>query len=122
MKTHRTRSTRETASAQTWWTPPAPCSTLSSEASAACMSIPLRLGHGPAAAQHGQVAPDDFLTTLAASTPNLPGAVGWPARLPNHVTLTFRIPHASDLKESLHVPSARRARFPVCTASPAQQQ
>ena len=37
--------------------------------------------------QHGQVAPDDFLTTLRGFDAIFLGAVGWPARLPDHVTL-----------------------------------
>ncbi len=37
--------------------------------------------------KHGRVAPEDFLTTLKAFDAIFLGAVGWPARLPDHVTL-----------------------------------
>lgn len=37
---------------------------------------------------HGHVAPDDFLTTLRPFDAIFLGAVGWPARLPDHITLT----------------------------------
>jgi len=37
--------------------------------------------------RHGRVAPDDFLSTLRRFDAILLGAVGWPARLPDHVTL-----------------------------------
>jgi tartrate dehydrogenase/decarboxylase/D-malate dehydrogenase len=37
--------------------------------------------------RHGQVVPDDFLTTLRGFDAIFLGAVGWPARLPDHVTL-----------------------------------
>jgi tartrate dehydrogenase/decarboxylase/D-malate dehydrogenase len=37
--------------------------------------------------RHGRVAPDDFLTTLRGFDAILLGAVGWPARLPDHITL-----------------------------------
>jgi tartrate dehydrogenase/decarboxylase / D-malate dehydrogenase len=37
--------------------------------------------------RHGRVAPDDFLATLRGFDAILLGAVGWPARLPDHVTL-----------------------------------
>ena len=36
---------------------------------------------------HGRVAPDDFLDTLRGFDAIFLGAVGWPARLPDHVTL-----------------------------------
>jgi tartrate dehydrogenase/decarboxylase/D-malate dehydrogenase len=38
--------------------------------------------------RHGRVAPEDFLTTLRGFDAIFLGAVGWPARLPDHVTLT----------------------------------
>src|SRR3954471_11810152 len=37
--------------------------------------------------RHGRVAPEDFLTTLRGFDALFLGAVGWPARLPDHVTL-----------------------------------
>jgi tartrate dehydrogenase/decarboxylase / D-malate dehydrogenase len=37
--------------------------------------------------RHGRVAPDDFLTTLRGFDAILLGAVGWPARLADHITL-----------------------------------
>src|SRR5438093_10780313 len=37
--------------------------------------------------RHGRVAPEDFLTTLGEFDAIFLGAVGWPARLPDHVTL-----------------------------------
>jgi tartrate dehydrogenase/decarboxylase / D-malate dehydrogenase len=49
--------------------------------------------------RHGRVAPDDFLTTLAGFDAIFLGAVGWPARLPDHVTLAplIRLRQAFDL-------------------------
>ena len=49
--------------------------------------------------QHGRVAPDDFLSTLRRFDAILLGAVGWPARLPDHVTLAplIRMRQAFDL-------------------------
>lgn len=49
--------------------------------------------------QHGRVVPDDFLTTLRGFDAIFLGAVGWPARLPDHVTLTplIRLRQAFDL-------------------------
>src|SRR5215204_1611880 len=49
--------------------------------------------------RHGQVVPDDFLTTLRAFDAIFLGAVGWPARLPDHVTLSplIRLRQAFDL-------------------------
>ncbi len=38
--------------------------------------------------RHGRVAPEDFLKTLRGFDAIFLGAVGWPARLPDHVTLT----------------------------------
>lgn len=38
--------------------------------------------------KHGRVAPEDFLTTLRGFDAIFLGAIGWPARLPDHVTLT----------------------------------
>ena len=37
--------------------------------------------------RHGRVAPEDFLTILRGFDAIFLGAVGWPARLPDHVTL-----------------------------------
>ncbi len=37
--------------------------------------------------RHGRVAPEDFLTTLRGFDAILLGAVGWPARLPDSITL-----------------------------------
>ncbi len=37
--------------------------------------------------KHGRVAPEDFLATLRGFDAIFLGAVGWPARLPDHVTL-----------------------------------
>jgi tartrate dehydrogenase/decarboxylase / D-malate dehydrogenase len=47
----------------------------------------------------GKVAPDDFLTTLRGFDAIFLGAVGWPARLPDHVTLAplIRLRQAFDL-------------------------
>src|SRR4051794_1230120 len=49
--------------------------------------------------RHGRVAPDDFLQTLAGFDAIFLGAVGWPARLPDHVTLAplIRLRQAFDL-------------------------
>ena len=49
--------------------------------------------------RHGQVAPDDFLETLRRFDAIFLGAVGWPARLPDHVTLAplIRLRQAFDL-------------------------
>jgi tartrate dehydrogenase/decarboxylase/D-malate dehydrogenase len=48
--------------------------------------------------QTGQVAPDDFLDVLRPFDAILLGAVGWPARIPDHVTLAplVRIRQAFD--------------------------
>jgi len=49
--------------------------------------------------RHGRVAPEDFLTTLGEFDAIFLGAVGWPARLPDHVTLAplIRLRQAFDL-------------------------
>jgi tartrate dehydrogenase/decarboxylase/D-malate dehydrogenase len=49
--------------------------------------------------RHGQVAPDDFLDTLRGFDAIFLGAVGWPARLPDHITLAplIRLRQAFDL-------------------------
>jgi tartrate dehydrogenase/decarboxylase/D-malate dehydrogenase len=49
--------------------------------------------------RHGRVAPEDFLTTLGVFDAIFLGAVGWPARLPDHVTLAplIRLRQAFDL-------------------------
>lgn len=49
--------------------------------------------------RHGRVAPEDFLATLRPFDAIFLGAVGWPARLPDHVTLAplIRLRQAFDL-------------------------
>jgi tartrate dehydrogenase/decarboxylase/D-malate dehydrogenase len=49
--------------------------------------------------RHGRVAPEDFLTTLGGFDAIFLGAVGWPDRLPDHVTLAplIRLRQAFDL-------------------------
>jgi tartrate dehydrogenase/decarboxylase / D-malate dehydrogenase len=49
--------------------------------------------------KHGRVVPDDFLDTLLRFDAIYLGAVGWPARLPDHITLTplIRLRQAFDL-------------------------
>jgi tartrate dehydrogenase/decarboxylase/D-malate dehydrogenase len=49
--------------------------------------------------KHGRVAPDDFLEKLRPFDAILLGAVGWPAKLPDHVTLTplIRLRQSFDL-------------------------
>jgi tartrate dehydrogenase/decarboxylase/D-malate dehydrogenase len=49
--------------------------------------------------KHGRVAPDDFLATLGRFNAIFLGAVGWPARLPDHITLAplIRLRQAFDL-------------------------
>jgi tartrate dehydrogenase/decarboxylase/D-malate dehydrogenase len=49
--------------------------------------------------RHGRVAPDDFLSTLRQFDAVFLGAVGWPARLPDHITLAplIRLRQAFDL-------------------------
>src|SRR6266545_2961927 len=49
--------------------------------------------------RHGRVAPDDFLDTLRPFDATFLGAVGWPARLPDHITLAplIRLRQAFDL-------------------------
>jgi tartrate dehydrogenase/decarboxylase/D-malate dehydrogenase len=49
--------------------------------------------------RHGRVAPEDFLATLRGFDAVFLGAVGWPARLPDHITLTplIRLRQAFDL-------------------------
>jgi tartrate dehydrogenase/decarboxylase/D-malate dehydrogenase len=49
--------------------------------------------------RHGQVAPDNFLSRLRGFDALFLGAVGWPARLPDHVTLAplIRLRQAFDL-------------------------
>jgi tartrate dehydrogenase/decarboxylase/D-malate dehydrogenase len=49
--------------------------------------------------RHGRVAPEDFLTTLGGFDAIFLGAVGWPARLPDHITLTplIKLRQAFDL-------------------------
>jgi tartrate dehydrogenase/decarboxylase/D-malate dehydrogenase len=49
--------------------------------------------------QHGRVVPEDFLERLRGFDAILLGAVGWPAQLPDHITLTplIRLRQAFDL-------------------------
>ena len=49
--------------------------------------------------RHGRVAPEDFLDVLRGFDAIFLGAVGWPARLPDHITLTplIRLRQAFDL-------------------------
>jgi tartrate dehydrogenase/decarboxylase/D-malate dehydrogenase len=49
--------------------------------------------------KHGRVAPDDFLATLQPFNAIYLGAVGWPSRLPDHITLAplIRLRQAFDL-------------------------
>src|SRR5689334_11686945 len=49
--------------------------------------------------RHGRVAPEDFLTTLRGFDAVYLGAVGWPARLPDHITLAplIRLRQSFDL-------------------------
>ena len=49
--------------------------------------------------RHGRVAPEDFLETLRRFEAIFLGAVGWPARLPDHVTLAplIRLRQSFDL-------------------------
>ncbi len=49
--------------------------------------------------RHGRVAPDDFLETLRRFDAIFLGAVGWPPRLPDHITLAplIRLRQAFDL-------------------------
>jgi tartrate dehydrogenase/decarboxylase / D-malate dehydrogenase len=49
--------------------------------------------------RQGRVAPDDFLDTLGRYDAIFLGAVGWPARLPDHITLAplIRLRQAFDL-------------------------
>jgi len=49
--------------------------------------------------KHGRVAPDDFLATLERFNAIYLGAVGWPSRLPDHMTLTplIKLRQAFDL-------------------------
>src|SRR6476646_7840591 len=72
--------------------------------------------------QHGRVAPDDFLSTLRRFDAILLGAVGWPARLPDHVTLAplIRMRQAFDLyacvrpARTFHgVPTPLRSQEPI---------
>jgi tartrate dehydrogenase/decarboxylase / D-malate dehydrogenase len=70
----------------------------------------------------GKVAPDDFLTTLSPMDAVFLGAVGWPARLPDHVTLAplIRLRQAFDLYACVRpartfpgVPSPLRGSDPI---------
>jgi tartrate dehydrogenase/decarboxylase/D-malate dehydrogenase len=72
--------------------------------------------------RHGRVAPEDFLTTLGEFDAIFLGAVGWPARLPDHVTLAplIRLRQAFDLYACLRpartfagVPGPLRSGEPI---------
>src|SRR5215212_1355328 len=71
---------------------------------------------------HARVAPEDFLTTLRDFDAIFLGAVGWPARLPDHVTLAplIRLRQAFDLyacarpaRTFAGVPGPLRSREPI---------
>src|SRR6478672_6982135 len=72
--------------------------------------------------RHGRVAPDDFLSTLRRFDAILLGAVGWPARLPDHITLAplIRMRQTFDLYACVRpartfagVPGALRSDLPI---------
>src|SRR5262245_45279374 len=72
--------------------------------------------------EHGRVAPEDFLTTLRGFDAIFLGAVGWPARLPDHVTLAplIRLRQTFDLYACVRpartfpgVPSPLRTEQPI---------
>lgn len=72
--------------------------------------------------RHGRVAPDDFLATLGGFDAIFLGAVGWPARLPDHVTLAplIRLRQAFDLYACVRpartfdgVPGPLRSQAPI---------
>jgi tartrate dehydrogenase/decarboxylase/D-malate dehydrogenase len=72
--------------------------------------------------RHGQVAPDDFLGILRGFDAIFLGAVGWPARLPDHVTLAplIRMRQTFDLYACVRpartfagVPRPLRAEDPI---------
>src|SRR3954468_8035821 len=72
--------------------------------------------------RHGRVAPEDFLTTLRGFDAIFLGAVGWPARLPDHITLAplIRLRQAFDLYACVRpartfagVPSPLRGDAPI---------
>lgn len=71
---------------------------------------------------HGRVAPEDFLTTLRGFDAIFLGAVGWPARLSDHVTLSplIRLRQAFDLYACVRpartypgVPGPLRSEHPI---------
>lgn len=71
--------------------------------------------------RHGRVAPADFLTTLRGFDAILLGAVGWPARLPDSVTLVPLI----QLRQTFHLyanvrpaQTFRGVRGPLRTEAP----
>src|SRR4051812_36326791 len=72
--------------------------------------------------KHGKVAPDNFLEILRPFDAIFLGAVGWPARLPDHVTLTplIRLRQAFDLYACVRpartfpgVPGPLRSEHPI---------
>jgi len=72
--------------------------------------------------KHGCVAPEDFLETLRGFDAIFLGAVGWPGRLPDHITLTplIRLRQAFDLYACVRpartfpgVPSPLRRTDPI---------
>jgi len=72
--------------------------------------------------RYGRVAPEDFLETLRPFDAVFLGAVGWPARLPDHVTLAplIRLRQAFDLYACVRpartfpgVPAPLRSQEPI---------
>ena len=72
--------------------------------------------------RHGQMVPDDFLDTLRGFDAIFLGAVGWPARLPDHVTLSplIRVRQTFDLYACVRpartfpgVPHPLRTQHPI---------
>jgi tartrate dehydrogenase/decarboxylase/D-malate dehydrogenase len=72
--------------------------------------------------KHGRVAPEDFLDTLRGFDAIFMGAVGWPARLPDHITLAplIRLRQAFDLYANVRpartfrgVPGPLRSERPI---------
>ena len=72
--------------------------------------------------RHGRVAPEDFLTTLRGFDAIFLGALGWPARLPDSVTLAplIQLRQAFDLYANVRpartfrgVPGPLRSELPI---------
>ena len=72
--------------------------------------------------RHGGVAPDDFLETLRRFDAIFLGAVGWPARVPDHITLAplIRLRQTFDLYACVRpartfrgVPGPLRSEAPI---------